>query len=56
MHAYAQMPRFDATRPIVLPLPGERAGVRGNGAYAVSTVPGVLSRILSRPGSNAARI
>ena len=33
-------PRFVTPRPIVLPLRwGERAGVRGNGAYAVATEP-----------------
>ena len=45
-------PRFVAPRPIVLPLLWG-AGVRGNGAHAVSTVPGVLCMTPSRPGCNS---
>ena len=36
------MPRFVATRSIVLPLPRGGLGLRGNGAYAVATEPETL--------------
>ena len=35
------------------PTSRERVGVRGNGAHALATVPGVLSLTPSRPGSNS---
>ena len=41
------------SRAWYLPLLWGEGGVRGNGAYALATGPGVLSRTPAKPGSNA---